>query len=95
MKAKVGDKVRITHTDYSGFVGYEVGDIQHVVRVDNDGDAALGDYEWFFLSDEFELITTISTQIKARMDEHMSNGEYVRAVKWAQVLEMVEGLEDE
>ena len=61
MKAKVGDKVRITHTDYSGTEGYEVGDIQHVVRVDDDGDAALGDYEWFFLSDEFELIPTDAT----------------------------------
>lgn len=98
MKAKVGDKVRIIHTDYSGTEGYEVGDIQHVVSVDCDGDADLGDNAWRFFSHEFELIPTddtISTQIKARMDEHMSNGEYVRAVNWAQVLEMVEGLEDE
>lgn len=101
MKAKVGDKVRIIgNMSGHGFLDGEVVMISekqgHKGRYKTeflDG----SDY-WFIVDADFEPITppdTISTQIKARMDEHMSNGEYVRAVNWAQVLEMVEGLEDD
>ena len=97
MKAKVGDMVRITHTDYSGVEGYGVGDIQYIAEVGADEDAFLGDDQYYFSCHEFELINqtdTISAQIKARMEQHMTNGEYVRAVKWAAVLEAVEELEE-
>ena len=101
MKAKVGDKVRIIG-NASGY-GFDIGEVVRIIDCrDNASDYRAefldGSDWWYIRDDELELITTddtISTQIKERMEEHMSNGEYVRAVKWAQVLEMVEGLEDE
>jgi hypothetical protein len=99
MTVKVGDKVRITGNRASscnnvGDVGVvaEVGDID--CRIDVDGGGHSGN--WSYLN-EVELIkdTTITSQIRAKMEEHMSNGEYVRAVKWAQLAEQAEELEND
>lgn len=98
MEVKVGDKVRclIDQSDISQGGVYEVVVVDPLdmsVRVIDD----VGDNYWLF-SGQFKPITadtSLTDQIKARMENHMSNGEYTLAVKWAEVLEMVEGLEGE
>lgn len=97
MTVKVGDKVLITHTDYSEVSSYGVGDIQLVMYVSDDGRVLKLGEEWFtFYPEEVEPIAaTIAAQIRARMEEHMGKGEYVRAVKWAQLAEQAEELENE
>jgi hypothetical protein len=57
-----------------------------------------GRYIWL-LSDAYEPITathtTISAAIRERMEYHMSKGEYVRAVKWAELAEKAEEIDND
>lgn len=97
MTVKVGDKVRIVREKEDLTVGkeYVVESIfTHSREVEIIDD--VGDYNCI-RSRYYEPITptTISAQLRARMEEHMSNGEYVRAVKWAQLAEQAEALENE
>lgn len=103
MTVKVGDKVRIVGNTASscnkvGDVGVvtEVGSIDCRIYVKgNDGRG-----NWSYLS-EVELVSDtpdtaqISTQCRDKMEECMGNGRYVKAVKWAQIAELVEALENE
>lgn len=92
MTIKVGDmvKVRKSHRDLTHGKDYKV----YVVRdggvevIDDDGDEHFLD-QWNFTH------TTILTTITERMEQHMSKGEFVRAVKWAQIAEQVKELEDD
>lgn len=103
MTIKVGDMVRIV-ADTSGTINSvgdegvvtEVSDCDARVQVDGMGTSA----NWSRFED-LELITpatttpTILTTITDRMEQHMAAGQYVQAVKWAQVAEVVKELEDE
>ena len=63
-------------------------------RVQVDGGPSYSNWSEF---SEIEVIKDlfITTQITERMERHMSDGEYVRAVKWAEIAEMVKKLEEE
>ena len=70
----------------------EVGSVDCRVQVDG----GLNCSNWSAFS-EIEVIKDlfITTRITERMERHMSNGEYVSAVKWAEIAEMVKRLEEE
>ena len=98
MTIKVGDMVRIiANTNSSrnkvGDVGKVVEMNDDIARVQVDGGPSMSNWSRF---DELEPATpTILTTITDRMEQHMAAGQYVQAVKWAQVAEMVKELEDE
>ena len=97
MTVKVGDKVRIVRYIDDLTVGKEY----KVVGVDCGDPCVIDDVgERHFIDDRYyttgaPTATPISTQLRARMEDHMSNGEYVRAVKWAKLAEQAEVLENE
>ncbi len=93
MTIKVGDIVRVTK---------DLGDLTcgkdyNVVYVRGDGVEVIDDRgDDHFLSHwNFTTTPTILTTITDRMEQHMAAGQYVQAVKWAQIAEMVKELEDE
>ena len=102
MTIKVGDMVRIVSDDNGS--DNSIGDVGVVTeiyageaRVKVDGGPSL--VNWSRL-DELEPIghtttPTILATITDRMEQHMAAGQYVQAVKWAQVAELVKELEDE
>ena len=93
MTIKVGDMVRVTndHVDLTDGKCYKGTDLGYrvVVVKDDVGDDHVLNY-W-----DFTTTPTILTTITDRMEQHMAAGQYVQAVKWAQVAEMVKELEDE
>lgn len=93
MTIKVGDMVTATkrHVDLTDGMGYEVVDLgcKGVVIKDDTGDRHFLNH-W-----DFTNTPTILTAITDRMEQHMAAGQYVQAVKWAQVAELVKELEDE
>ena len=97
MTVKVGDKVRIVKCkdDLTKDGEYNVIEVDFGIPavIDDVGD------KHFLRSPYYTTVTRcsrpISTQIRDRMEYHMSKGEYVRAVKWAQIAEQVKELEDE
>lgn len=94
MTVKVGDNVMIVKDKDD----LTVGNGYTVVEVDYGEPCVIDDVgDRHFLIPEFytTLPEPLSTKIRARMEEHMTKGEYVRAVKWAQIAEQVEALEDE
>lgn len=98
MTIKVGDMVRIVSDDNGS--ENSIGDVGVVTEIDAcearvtvDGGPSL--VNWSRL-DELEPVThTILTTITDRMEQHMAAGQYVQAVGWARVAEMVRELEDE
>ena len=101
MTIKVGDMVRIIDntSGSSNNIGDEgvVTELSEVTaRVQVDGGLICANWSRF---EDLELASTpapsILTTITERMEQHMAAGEYVRAVKWAQIAEQVKELEDE
>lgn len=97
MTIKVGDTVRVTEDKRDLTVGREykviIVDGVEVAVIDDAGD------KHYLLPQHYTIVsttdTTISTQCRERMERHMADGEYVRAVKWAQLAEQAEALENE
>ena len=102
MTVKVGDRVRIVGNGAGSCnaIG-DVGEVTEVwkgrCRVKVDGNSDFGN--WSYLNDVEPInapdTTHISTQCREKMEEFMGNGRYVKAVKWAQIAELVEALENE
>lgn len=105
MKVKVGDKVRVVTDAYPSDL--RVGSIESVLWVGRSGMVEVNMPRGgtiFLSSDQYEITaeksipdepTTIHTQCLDKMNDHMGKGEYVRAIKWAQVAEMVKDIENE
>lgn len=104
MTVRVGDKVRIV-AEHGGH-GFEVGEVvmlteTHEGSFDFRADDLDGSDYWYVYKDEIEPIDAISatapisTLCREKMEDHMGKGEYVRAVKWAQLAEQAEALENE
>jgi len=93
MTIKVGDMVRATksHVDLTDGKDYNVTEVRDggVEVVDDIGDRHFLNH-W-----DFTPTPTILTTITDRMEQHMAAGQYVQAVGWARVAEMVKELEDE
>lgn len=98
MTVKVGDKVRVLYDGYS--TNAPKGSTQTVCEVQEGGHIkvqGLDGWGYTLIIGEYEPITdpAIGAQIRVRIEEHMGKGEYVRAVKWAQLAEQAEALENE
>ncbi|MCP3653602.1 MAG: hypothetical protein GY766_01715 [Herbaspirillum sp.] len=94
MTIKVGDMVTTTknHRDLTAGKYYKVVIVREggAEVIDDAGD------EHFLDHCQLSATTaTILTTITDRMEQHMTAGQYVQAVKWAQVAELVKELEDE
>jgi len=100
MTIKVGDMVRIIENTSAscnkvGDVGEVVELCDSVARVQVDGGGIMANWSELNEITPIPATHTILTTITDRMEQHMAAGQYVQAVGWARVAEMVRELEDE
>lgn len=97
MTVKVGDTVRIVADRIDLTVGkeYKVVDVDcgEPAVIDDAGDRNFLGKAYYAICDT--ITDPIITQVREEMEDCMANGRYVKAVKWAQIAEMIKEIEDD